>query len=191
MSEAPKEATERLRREIRHHDQKYYVDAEPEISDLQYDRLMNRLKDLEAKHPELITPDSPTQRVGEQPVEHLEQVEHRVPMLSIENTYNIAELREFGQRTARLLGDEPVEWVVELKIDGVAIALIYEDGVLARALTRGNGVVGDDITHNARTVVDVPLRLLGDDVPPQWQTFLDQTDSERFATFVDPGMAPA
>jgi DNA ligase (NAD+) len=165
MSEKAKEAIERLRQQVRYHDQKYYVDAEPEISDLEYDRLMSRLKDLEAKHPDLITPDSPTQRVGEQPVPHLQQVEHRVPMLSIENTYNIEELREFGHRTARLLGDESVEWVVELKIDGVAIALIYEDGVLARALTRGNGVVGDDITHNARTIVDVPLRLLGDDVP--------------------------
>ncbi len=166
MSEDAKEAIERLRQEIRHHDQKYYVDAQPEISDLEYDRLMNRLKDLEAEHPEFITPDSPTQRVGERPVPHLQQVEHRVPMLSIENTYSIEELREFGQRTARLLEDEPVEWVVELKIDGVAIALIYENGALARALTRGNGVIGDDITHNARTIVDVPLRLLGHDVPP-------------------------
>jgi DNA ligase (NAD+) len=165
MSSDPQQEIQDLRRQIRYHDRKYYVEAQPEISDTQYDRLMQRLKQLEAAHPELITPDSPTQRIGDQPVEHLEQVAHRVPMLSIENTYNVDELREFGRRTERLLDGEAVEWVVELKIDGVAIALIYEDGRLVRALTRGNGVLGDDITHNARTVSDVPLRLWGDDVP--------------------------
>lgn len=166
MAADPKQEIAGLREEIRHHDQKYYVEAAPEISDLEYDRLLSRLKKLEADNPELVTPDSPTQRIGDQPVEHLPQVEHRVPMLSIDNTYSIEELREFGARTARLLEDESIEWVVELKIDGVAVAIIYEDGVLTRALTRGNGVVGDDITHNVRTVADVPLRLVGDDVPP-------------------------
>ncbi len=166
MTADPGQEIEKLREEIRHHDRKYYVEAAPEISDLEYDRLLSRLKVLEADNPELVTPDSPTQRIGDQPVEHLPQVEHRVPMLSIDNTYSIEELREFGARTARLLEDEPIEWVVELKIDGVAVAIVYEDGVLTRALTRGNGVVGDDITHNVRTVADVPLRLVGDDVPP-------------------------
>ncbi len=165
MSTDPQREIEQLCEQIRCHDRKYYVEAAPEISDLEYDRLMDRLKKVEAQHPELIAPDSPTQRVGEQPVDHLPQVEHRVPMLSIDNTYSIEELREFGQRTARLLDGESIEWVVELKIDGVAAAIIYENGVLTRALTRGNGVVGDDITHNVRTVSDVPLRLSGDDIP--------------------------
>jgi len=98
-------------------------------------------------------------------VSELNQVRHRVPMLSIENTYNTDELREFGRRTSRLLENEPIEWVVELKVDGAAVAIVYENGVLARALTRGNGVVGDDITHNVRTIGDVPLRLSGSDVP--------------------------
>ncbi|HUT09241.1 MAG TPA: NAD-dependent DNA ligase LigA [Thermoguttaceae bacterium] len=156
----------RLREEIRHHDRKYYVEAAPEITDLQYDRLIERLKKLEAEHPELLTPDSPTQRIGDRPIEGLEEVAHRVPMLSIDNTYSIDELRKYGQRTARLLGDEPIEWVVELKIDGVAVSLIYEDGRLVRGVTRGNGRVGDDITHNMRTIRDVPLALTGERVPP-------------------------
>lgn len=166
MATNPHQEIERLRENIRYHDRKYYVEVQPEISDLEYDRLMQRLKDLEARHPESISPDSPTQRIGDQPVPGLTQVRHRVPMLSIENTYNTDELREFAARTNRLLAGEPVEWVVELKIDGAAVAIIYEDGVLVRALTRGNGVVGDDITHNIRTIGDVPLRLSGPDVPP-------------------------
>jgi len=165
MTEPPQTEVEQLREQIRYHDRKYYVDAAPEISDLEYDRLLQRLKDLEAKHPELVTPDSPTQRVGDQPVPELTQVAHRVPMLSIENTYNTDELREFARRTSRLLDGEPIEWVVELKVDGAAVAIVYEDGVLTRALTRGNGVVGDDITHNVRTIGDVPLRLSGRQVP--------------------------
>jgi DNA ligase (NAD+) len=157
---------ERLREQIRHHDRKYYVEARPEISDLEYDRLLNELKQLEAKHPELITPDSPTQRVGEAPVGYLQQVEHRVPMLSIDNTYSVEELRKYGERVTKLLAGEPVEWVVELKIDGVAVSLLYEDGVLVRGVTRGNGRTGDDITHNIRTIGDVPLRLAGKKPPP-------------------------
>jgi DNA ligase (NAD+) len=165
MTSDVRQELERLRAEIRYHDRKYYVEASPEISDREYDRLLQRLQQLEAQHPEWITPDSPTQRVGDQPVEYLTQVEHRVPMLSIDNTYNLEELQEFGQRTTRLLEGEPIEWVVELKVDGVAVAIVYEDGLLTRALTRGNGVVGDDITHNVRTIADVPLRLCGDQVP--------------------------
>jgi len=157
---------ERLRDEIGAHDRKYYIDAAPEISDREYDRLMERLKRLEAEHPDLVTPDSPTQRVGEQPVSSLPSVEHRVPMLSIDNTYSIDELRQYGTRIEKLLPDEKVEWVVELKIDGVATSLSYEQGVLTRGVTRGNGLVGDDVTHNIRTVRDLPLRLKGDQVPP-------------------------
>lgn len=150
---------EKLRQKIRHHDQLYYVAATPEITDLQYDRLMSELKSLEDQHPHLVTSESPTQRVGEQPVDHLEQFEHRVPMLSIENTYSIDELNKFGDRVGELLDGEAIEWIVELKIDGVAASVIYENGVLSRALTRGNGTVGDDVTHNIRTLQDVPLKL--------------------------------
>ncbi len=157
---------EELRSLVRYHDRRYYVDASPEISDLEYDRLMERLKALEDAHPELTTPDSPTQRVGDQPVPELEQVEHRVPMLSIDNTYSIEELQKYGQRTAKLLDGEPVEWVVELKIDGVAVSLVYEHGLLVRGVTRGNGRVGDDITHNVRTIADLPLRLNSENPPP-------------------------
>ena len=166
MSSDPAAEIAQLREEIRHHDRKYYVEAAPEITDLEYDRLMERLKKLEAEHPELVTPDSPTQRVGDQPVEGLRQVEHRVPMLSIENTYSLDELKEYGERVAKLLPGEPIEWVVELKVDGVAVSLIYEDGLLTRGVTRGNGRVGDDITHNVRTIKDIPLRLAGKHVPP-------------------------
>lgn len=155
-----------LRDEIRRHDRKYYVEAAPEISDTEYDRLVERLKQLEAAHPELVVPDSPTQRIGDQPVEGLTQVAHRVPMLSIENTYRLDELQKYGERVAKLLPGEAIEWVVELKVDGVAASLIYEDGVLMRAVTRGNGQVGDDITHNIRTIKSVPLRLQGKHVPP-------------------------
>jgi DNA ligase (NAD+) len=162
----PAQEIESLRGEIRDHDRRYYVDAAPTISDLEYDRLMDRLKALEAEHPELLTADSPTQRVGDAPVEHLVQVAHRVPMLSIDNTYSVEELRKYGDRIAKLLEGESVEWVIELKIDGVAASITYEDGVLARALTRGNGKVGDDITHNVRTIADAPLRLIGEQVPP-------------------------
>jgi DNA ligase (NAD+) len=163
---SPRDEIEQLRQQIRYHDRKYYVEASPEIPDLEYDRLMDRLKQLEAENPELLAPDSPTQRVGDEPVEHLAAVEHRVPMLSIDNTYSVDQLREYGQRISKLVDGEPVEWVVELKIDGVAASLNYENGVLVQGVTRGNGRVGDDVTHNVRTISDVPLRLLGDDVPP-------------------------
>jgi DNA ligase (NAD+) len=155
-----------LRQEIRRHDRLYYVEAKPEITDLEYDRLINRLKELESRNPELITPDSPTQRIGDQPVSELEQVEHRVPMLSIENTYSLDELKQYGQRVSKLLPGETIEWVVELKVDGVAASLIYENGSLRHAVTRGNGRVGDDVTHNIRTIKDIPLRLHGENIPP-------------------------
>ncbi len=158
----PADRIEKLRELIRYHDRKYYVEASPEISDLEYDKLMSELKELEAQHPELVTPDSPTQRVGEQPVEGLTQVEHRVPMLSIDNTYSLEELQSYGRRIEKLLPGEAIEWIVELKIDGVAVSVLYEGGQLARAATRGNGQVGDDITHNVRTLPDVPLRLAAD-----------------------------
>jgi DNA ligase (NAD+) len=161
-----KDEIEKLREQIRHHDRKYYVEAAPEITDLQYDKLLRRLQDLEAKHPELVSPDSPTQRVGDAPVGHLNAVDHRVPMLSIDNTYSLQELRAYGHRIAKQLPGEEVGWVVELKIDGVAVSLVYENGLLVQGATRGNGRTGDDITHNARTVLGVPLRLDGHQAPP-------------------------
>lgn len=166
MSPDPASEIKRLCEEIRRHDRKYYVEAAPEIADHQYDRLVERLKELEAAHPDLIAPDSPTQRVGDQPVKGLPTVEHRVPMLSIENTYRIEELKKYGDRVAKLLPGEAIEWVVELKVDGVAVSLIYERGQLTRGVTRGDGRKGNDITHNVRTIKSIPLRLAGEHIPP-------------------------
>ncbi|WP_168565861.1 NAD-dependent DNA ligase LigA [Crateriforma spongiae] len=153
------EEVQSLRQQIRHHDRLYYVDATPEISDLQYDRLLKRLQQLEQDHPDLRDPDSPTMRVGDQPVAHLDQVAHRVPMLSIDNTYSRDELQAYFERTEKSLDGQPVRWVMEYKIDGVAASVRYEAGRMMLALTRGNGEVGDDITHNIRTVRDLPLIL--------------------------------
>ena len=155
-----------LRVQLERHNRLYYVDATPEISDLEYDNLMKQLEQLEAEHPELDSPDSPTHKVGGAPIDGFETIEHRVPMLSIDNVYDEDSLAEFDARTRRLLPeDTPMEYTVEYKIDGVALALIYENGVLTRALTRGDGRRGDDVTHNARTVGGVPLRLSGDNFP--------------------------
>lgn len=165
MSSSAAREAEKLRQEIRRHDRLYYVEASPEISDREYDQLLERLKDLEAKYPEILVADSPTQRIGDQPVSQLEPVQHRMPMLSIDNTYSRDELLKYGRRIEKLLPEEKTEWVVELKIDGVAVSLLYEDGLLVRGVTRGNGRVGDDITHNVKTVSDVPLRLSGPHVP--------------------------
>ncbi len=164
----PAQQFDALREQIRYHDRKYYIEAQPEITDLEYDRLQQQLKQLELTHPDLVTADSPTQRVGEEIVGELQQVQHRVPMLSIENTYSLDELASFFTRVQKNLsaeGEEQIEWVLELKIDGVAAAIVYEHGRLVRAVTRGNGQVGDDITHNIRTVADIPLKLSGQ--PPE------------------------
>ncbi len=150
---------------IREHDHNYYTLAAPTITDLEYDLLLKELQDLELAHPSLASPDSPTKRLGDQPIEGLTQVVHRVPMRSIENTYTEGELREFLLRTEKLLPGEEVAWVVELKIDGVAASIRYESGVLVQAVTRGNGEVGDDITHNIRTIRGLPQRLQGSPIP--------------------------
>ncbi len=159
VPEEVRRRVEELRREIRRHDWLYYVEARPEIPDHEYDRLFAELKRLEETYPELITPDSPTQRVGGEPLQELEQVEHVVPMLSLDNTYSLDELRSWYERVTRQLGREPEGLTAELKIDGVSIALIYQDGVLVRAVTRGNGRVGDDVTANARTIRTLPLSI--------------------------------
>lgn len=163
MSSIAERAAE-LRRLIEHHNYQYYVEARPEISDREFDQLMEELTKIEAAHPELATPDSPTRRVGGQPIEGFAAVRHRQPMLSIDNTYNADDLREFDRRVRRLLPGEAVTYVVELKIDGVAVSLTYEGGILTVGATRGDGEQGDDITHNLRTVRGVPLRLKGE--PP-------------------------
>jgi DNA ligase (NAD+) len=151
-----------LRRLINHHNYLYYVDARPEISDREFDALLEELKGLEAAHPDLVTPDSPTQRVGGQPIQGFATVAHRFPMLSIDNTYNPDELREFDRRVRKLVPDEAVTYVVELKIDGVAISLTYEQGRFTVGATRGDGERGDDVTHNLRTIHELPLRLRTD-----------------------------
>lgn len=156
---------QKLRDEIREHDRRYYTLAAPTISDLEYDRLLKELERLEAEHPEFADPDSPTRRVGDAPVEYLEQVAHAVPMLSIDNTYNRAELAAYFERTDKLLAGQTIQWVMEYKIDGVAASILYEQGSLKQGLTRGNGEVGDAITHNVRTIRDLPLKL-ADNPPP-------------------------
>jgi len=155
------EKIERLREEIRRHEYLYYVEAQPVISDYEYDQLVKQLERLEAEHPELVSPDSPTQRVGGAPLEQFTTVRHSIPMLSIDNTYSEEEVKEWADRVQRGLGSDAssVQYTVEPKVDGVAVALRYEQGRFVQAITRGNGFEGDDITHNMRTVRSVPLRL--------------------------------
>ena len=150
---------DQLRAEIRRHDVLYYVHNAPQITDQQYDKLFSELKQLEAEHPELITADSPTQRVSEQPVEGFETVAHAVPMLSIDNTYNEDELREFDKRVAKGLETENYDYAVEPKIDGLAISLRYEKGRLTQAVTRGNGAQGDNVFSNIKTIKSIPQVL--------------------------------
>ncbi len=160
MSLTPVQRIAAIRREIRRHDELYYIQGAPEISDQQFDALMRELQELEAAHPELVTPESPTQRVGGRPAEGFETVAHAAPMLSLDNAYNEAELRAFDERVRKGLGvDGPVTYVVELKIDGLSIALTYEDGRLVRGATRGDGVQGEDVTTNVRTIRVLPLAL--------------------------------
>jgi len=158
LAQARREA-ERLRALIRHHDRRYYVDAQPEISDQEYDRLYQRLRELEAAFPRLVTPDSPTQRVGGEPLKAFPVVRHRVPMLSMDNTYSHEELRAFDDRVRKFLGGEPVSYVVEPKFDGVSVSLTYREGRLMRGATRGDGLQGDDITSNLKTIRAIPLTL--------------------------------
>lgn len=162
----PARRAEELRKLIEHHNYLYYVEARPEISDREFDQLFDELREIERQHPELITPDSPTQRVGGAPISGFRTVTHRLPMLSIEKSKNVNELRKFDRSVKEgLRGDQP-EYVVEPKIDGVSISLTYERGLLTVAATRGDGERGDDVTHNIRTIREVPLRLRSDAPPP-------------------------
>jgi DNA ligase (NAD+) len=188
---------EELRKQIDHHNQRYYVDAKPEISDRDFDRLLAELNALEAEHPELLTPDSPSQRVGGKPIDGFTTVRHREPMLSIDNSYSADDLREFDRRVRKLLGSEAVTYVVELKIDGVAMSLTYVNGVFTVGATRGDGEQGDDVTHNLRMIRDVPLRL--PESPPHFEargevymTRADfaQNNRERIADGDEPAANP-
>jgi DNA ligase (NAD+) len=159
---APKDVEKKidaLREKIRHHEHLYYVLDHPEISDTDFDKLMQQLKNLEGENPALVTPDSPTQRVGGKPREGFIKVPHSSPMLSLDNTYSEEELRDWERRVHELTGRRDVDYVCELKLDGMSLALIYEDGRLARGVTRGDGSVGEDVTLNVRTVRSVPLSI--------------------------------
>lgn len=179
---------EALRAEIRHHDYLYYALDRPEISDADYDVLFRELKDLETAHPDLVTPDSPTQRVGFAPVEKFPPFTHAIPMLSLENAMTEEEVREFDKRVKKLLGsmDDP-GYVAEPKMDGLAIEIIYEHGLLARAGTRGDGTTGEDVTPNIKTVRAIPLRLIepADGPPPpsvlavRGEVYMDRKDFDR------------
>jgi DNA ligase (NAD+) len=183
VSTSPSERAAELRDLIRHHEEQYYVHDAPEISDAEFDALMNELKAVERDHPELVTPDSPTQRVGGRPVEGFETVEHLQPMLSLDNAYAEEDLRAFDERVRKGLGIEgDVDYVAELKIDGLSIALTYEDGRLVRGATRGDGARGEDVTSNVRTIRSFPLTLRG--LPPgrieaRGEVYLPRTSFER------------
>lgn len=166
MSKRIKSEIEELRETIRYHEHNYYVEDNPEISDYEFDRLMKRLEKLEAEHPELITPDSPTQRVGGE-VTLGKRVEHKAAMMSLDNTYHPQELHEFDERIRKILGTDEVEYVCELKFDGLGVALLYENGILTRGATRGNGRYGEDVTANLKTIRSIPIRLRepGDKIP--------------------------
>src|SRR5919112_1807041 len=154
---------EDLRELVRYHNRRYYVEDTPEIPDAEYDALYKELEALEAEHPELVTSDSPTQRVGGEPLEGFEQVRHAVPMLSLANARKLDDLREWDARVRRLLGeDEEPRYVTELKIDGLAVSLRYEKGLFVRGATSGNGTVGEDVTANLRTIRAIPEKLSGD-----------------------------
>ena len=152
---------QQLRDEVRKHDRLYYEEAAPVISDREYDRLYKELVDLETQFPDLVTPESPTQRVGGKPLKAFEQAPHLIPMLSLDNTYSEGEVKNFYARIQRLLPNEKIPVVIEPKVDGVAVSLVYENGRLRQAATRGDGTVGDDITQNIRTIRSVPERLRG------------------------------
>lgn len=153
------EKIEKLRKKINDHDYRYYVLAEPVISDTEYDKLMTTLEELEKQYPELITPDSPTQRVGGEPTKKFLTVTHSVPMLSLSNSYTEEEVREFDRRIKSLLPDQSYKYVCELKFDGVAVSLKYTDGILVVGATRGDGTQGDDITNNLKTIRSIPLKI--------------------------------
>ena len=178
MSSSPtarqaRKRAEDLRREIVYHEKKYYVDNDPQVSDAEFDRLLRELGELEARFPELVTPESPTRRVGEKPLEGFPSVAHATPMLSIDNAYNETELREFEERLRKLLPGETISYTAELKIDGLGISVLYREGRFARAVTRGDGIRGDEVTANVKTIRSLPL-IIGEkrDVEARGEIYL-------------------
>lgn len=163
----PQKRIQELRNAIHDHNHRYYVLDDPEISDHEYDRLFQELKKLEEEHPELVTPDSPTRRVGGPPLKKFTSVRHLLPMLSLDNAFNEKDLRDFHTRVIKALGHEKADYVCELKFDGLAVSLIYENGVFVRGATRGNGEEGEDVTINLKTIPSIPLRLMGETKPPK------------------------
>ena len=166
VTEAIKKKVEKLREEIEYHNYRYYVLDQPEISDAQYDRLMRELEKIEEQYPELRSPNSPTQRVGAPPLEEFEIVRHSIPMLSLANAFDETEAKDFDKRVKKILGSSAdMEYVAEPKLDGLAVELVYERGLLVVGSTRGDGVNGENITQNLRTVKTIPLRLIQKEIP--------------------------
>ncbi len=196
---------ENLREQLRYHNHLYYVLDDPQIPDVEYDRLFRELQALETAHPELITPDSPTQRVGAAPLTEFGEIKHAIPMLSLGNVFSDEELLAFDKRIHdRLKSDAETEFVAEPKLDGLAISILYENGVFTRAATRGDGETGEDVTHNVRTIASVPLRLLGESYPAvlevRGEIYMPKAGFEAFnakmralgeKTFVNPRNAAA
>src|SRR6476660_38390 len=154
-----KKAVEELREKLRHHEYRYHVLDDPEISDAAYDKLLAKLRELEAAHPELVTADSPTARVGAAPRAGFQTVRHARPMLSLDNAFSFDALRDFDRRVREGVGREEIEYIAEHKFDGLSISLQYENGILVRGVTRGDGTMGEDVTPNVRTIHSVPLRI--------------------------------
>jgi DNA ligase (NAD+) len=165
VPKAQRERARQLHEQLHEHNYRYYVLDAPVISDAEYDRLLRELQELESAWPELVTPDSPTQRVGAEPLKSFGEVRHEVRMLSLDNAFSDEELADFDRRVRERLDVEVVDYAAEPKLDGLAVSLLYEHGVLTRAATRGDGVTGEDITANVRTIASVPLRLAGNDIP--------------------------
>ena len=206
-STAIREELESLREQIRYHNYRYHVLDDPEVPDAEYDRLMRQLQHVEEKNPELVTPDSPTQRVGDEPVSAFGTIEHRIPMLSLGNAFSPDELRDFHRRVTERLemdADELLRYAAEPKLDGAAVSLLYENGQLVRGATRGDGTTGENITHNVRTIDAVPLRLIGNGYPSmlevRGEVFMPKAGFEAYnkkaraadqKTFVNPRNAAA
>lgn len=165
VTQAVKDRVNSLREQIDYHNYRYYVLDEPEIPDSEYDRLLRELQQLEAEHPELITPESPTQRVGATPLSGFSEIKHLLPMLSLNNAFSEEEVEDFDRRARERAGVNEITYTVEPKLDGLAISLLYEKGILKRGATRGDGVTGEDVTQNVRTIDTIPLHLIGDDYP--------------------------
>ena len=207
-SAATRKKVESLRSEIRHHNYLYHVLDDPEVADAEYDRLVRELTVLEKENPDLVTPDSPTQRVGAEPIKAFGTVRHKIPMLSLDNAFSEEELKDFHRRVIDRLGIEDgadeLAFSAEPKLDGVAVSLLYNAGHLVRGATRGDGETGEDITHNVRTIAAVPLKLLGEGYPStleiRGEVFMPRAGFERFnelarqkdeKTFVNPRNAAA